>query len=307
VAPIPFFLVTGFLGSGKTTFLKTIINNNTSQRKIAIIQNEYAPANIDGEDLKQLGKPFDILEINNGSVFCVCLLGDFITALKAFIETENPDLVILESSGLSDPIAISEILQSEQIKNLVYLVSTWCIIDSLNFNKVRSFMTRVEHQIIIADFLVLNKIDLVCQEELHKIKKNVQSINAMATLLESAFCDIDADIFFQGIRFTRIQAVKGKSIEDGCGRPLMKAGVFRTSRKISLPDLRSIIQRYSNQTQRIKGYVLLENNAMASVQTVFNNSDIKLIEDKTSNTALILMGEGFNLSEFSKDFRKLTR
>ena len=118
VTPIPFFLVTGFLGSGKTTFLKTIINNNINERKIAIIQNEFAPANIDGEDLKQLGKPFDILEINNGSVFCVCLLGEFITALKAFIETENPDLVILESSGLSDPIAISEILQSEKIKTL---------------------------------------------------------------------------------------------------------------------------------------------------------------------------------------------
>ncbi|MCK5370457.1 MAG: GTP-binding protein, partial [Cyclobacteriaceae bacterium] len=55
---IPFFLVTGFLGSGKTTFLKRILKKYATEKKIAIIQNEFAPANIDGAELKREGKKF---------------------------------------------------------------------------------------------------------------------------------------------------------------------------------------------------------------------------------------------------------
>ena len=94
---IPFFLVTGFLGSGKTTFLKRILDNFALSKKIAIIQNEFAPANVDGKELKNLGKPFQILEINNGSVFCVCLLNDFVQSLEAFLEETKPEAIFLEN------------------------------------------------------------------------------------------------------------------------------------------------------------------------------------------------------------------
>ena len=306
MSAIPFFLVTGFLGSGKTTFLKNIVNNNAEGKKIAIIQNEFAPANIDGADLKHLDKPFQILEINNGSVFCVCLLSDFISSLKAFIETENPDLVILESSGLSDPIAIAEILQSKQIKELVYLASCWCIIDVQNFHRIKSLLVRVKHQITIADYLIFNKIDLVKSPKLEKVKKDVRSINSKAYFMECSYCHIDPDIFYRAAGTIRIPGGKGGSVEQGCSRPPLNTGVFKTSRKIRLDNLKDIIHRYTDKTFRIKGYVLLENNEFASVQTVYNEAHINLIDDKTGNTALILMGEAFNLSEFSRDFRKLT-
>jgi len=306
VAPVPFFLVTGFLGSGKTTFLKKVINNNSSGQKIAVIQNEFAPANVDGADLKNLAKPFKILEINNGSVFCICLLSDFISSLKVFIEHENPDLVILESSGLADPIAISEILLSERIKHLVYLASCWCIIDVLNYNKIQSLLIRLKHQITIADFLVLNKIDLVDSEQLHLVKENVRSINHLAVILESSYCNIDLDKFYQGIRNKGFYIDKGRFVDESCGRPVINTGVFKTSRKITLENLKYIINKYIDRTIRIKGYVLLDNTSMAIVQTVFSEVDITLMDNKTGNTALILMGEGFNLSEFSRDYRKLT-
>jgi len=306
VSPVPFFLVTGFLGSGKTTFLKKIINNNTSGKKIAIIQNEFAPANVDGADLKYLAKPFKILEINNGSVFCICLLSDFISSLKAFIEKENPDLVILESSGLADPIAVSEILLSEKIKHMVYLASCWCIVDALNFNKIQSLLVRLKHQITIADFLVLNKIDLVNSEQLQEVKESIRSLNHLAVILESSYCNIDLNKFYQGIRKKDLDIDKAGSVDESCGRPVINAGVFKTSRKITLENLKYIINKYVDRTIRIKGYVLLVNTSMVTVQTVFSEVDITLMDNKTGNTALILMGEEFNLSEFSRDFRKLT-
>jgi G3E family GTPase len=306
MAAIPFYLVTGFLGSGKTTFLKQIIDQNGRDKKIAIIQNEFAPANIDGTNLKDSGKPFEILEINNGSVFCVCLLSDFISSLKEFIEKEDPDIIILESSGLSDPIAISEILQSPQLKELVHLSACWCIIDVLNYDKIQTMLTRVEHQITIADFIILNKIDQASKGLLKAIKDKIHSINSLAVFLETTYCNIDIDLFYSGMKENSTTITKEKSVEESCGRPLINARVFKTSRKISLNNLKKIINLYKYQTQRIKGFVLLDDFSIASVQSVFDTVDIKVLKDKTSNTALILMGEGFNLSSFSRDFRQLT-
>jgi len=305
MAAVPFYLVTGFLGSGKTTFLKHLIEHNDNRYKIGVIQNEFAPANIDGIELRNLKKPFEILEINNGSVFCVCLLGDFISSLKSFIDQENPDLVILESSGLSDPIAISEILQSDQLKDLVYLSSCWCIIDVGNYHKMEPVLTRIKHQISISDFLVLNKIDLVDSQQLESVKDSVLKINSLVQILETEYCKIAADLFFRNEGIVQNLKQKESRIFAGSSRPTMKARVFKTSRKISIDNLQILINQYIDQTIRIKGFVLLNNNNIVSVQTVFDRIDIKPVKDKTSNTALILMGEDFNLSEFNKDFRKL--
>ena len=83
---IPMQLVTGFLGSGKTTFLKNYLDEFSGSRKIGIIQNEFSEVNIDTLEIQQNKPGFEILEVNNGSVFCVCLLGSFVDSLAAFID-----------------------------------------------------------------------------------------------------------------------------------------------------------------------------------------------------------------------------
>ena len=98
------FLITGFLGSGKTTFLTQAIRFYNGKKKIGVIQNEFAPANLDGKELiRTVDQKFDLLEINNGSAFCVCLLSDFLSSLEQFITQYQPDILFIEASGLSDP------------------------------------------------------------------------------------------------------------------------------------------------------------------------------------------------------------
>ena len=119
------YIVTGFLGSGKTTFIKQVIDSNDNKKKIAVIQNEFAPANFDGKELKRLThKDFDLLEINNGSVFCVCLLSGFLHALKKLVIQYKPEIILLEASGLSDTIAIGQIFNSPELQYLLYLAGT---------------------------------------------------------------------------------------------------------------------------------------------------------------------------------------
>ena len=167
-------------------------------------------------------------------------------------------------------------------------------------------LTRIKHQVAIADIILLNKTDLVDLSQIKLVKRSVQEINPLSEVIESEFCKLDHDRLFKDYGLEASQKNKEISGFKSSGPPTINARVFKTGRKISVDNLNMIINRYIDQTIRIKGFVLMDNHSIVSVQTVFDKIDIRKIEDKTGNTALILMGEDFNLSEFSRDFRQLT-
>ena len=175
---IPFYVITGFLGSGKTTFLKNLIREIQRDKKIGIILNEFAPTNVESEEIKQETNEYEILEINNGSVFCLCLLHDFVESLDKFIQDHNPDLLILEASGLSDPIAIAQLFNTGSLNDKVYLAQVWSIVDALNFFRSKKFLGRIAHQIRVADQVIINKTDLIPADTLKDIHQEIIKLNS---------------------------------------------------------------------------------------------------------------------------------
>jgi predicted transposase YbfD/YdcC len=113
---IKLYLVTGFLGAGKTTFLKNFVTLFDNDR-IALIINEFGKEGIDGKLLSPLN--VDISEINNGSIFCACGLEQFEQTLKEIIKNE-PEAIIIEASGLSDPTSIRNILSNKEYDHIQY-------------------------------------------------------------------------------------------------------------------------------------------------------------------------------------------
>ncbi len=305
---IPFFLVTGFLGSGKTTFLKSL-TKKVKNKKIAIVQNEFAPANIDGIELKNEDGNFEILEINNGSVFCVCLLSDFIGALKSFLDEQQPDMVFLEASGLSDPIAIAQILESDELKNRIYLSRIWTIIDSSRFLQQTGLIQRVEHQVRIADDLIVNKIDLSDKSEIDQIKNKLKKLNPFAEITESQHCHIP-ELSIDTFVGHEPNAIKNKQEHakfERSLRPHIKVGVLKTNKSISKERLEEFIEYYSRKTVRIKGFAKLANNQVVSIQSTYNHFKLSEIDYFDGPTEIIAMGEEFNLSEFSREYRALSK
>jgi len=307
MSKIPFFLVTGFLGSGKTTFLKRMLEKHETEKKIAIIQNEFAPANIDGAMLKRDGKQFEILEINNGSVFCVCLLSNFISSLTEFIKEHKPDVIFLEASGLSDPIAIAQLLDFENLKKEVYLAKVWTVIDAASFLRQHKLITRLQHQVRIADVLMINKTDLASANELKEIEQIVAELNPFARVIRSNYCDLpDQELSIENRSETIAEQAKGQNSQfKSCGRPDIGVGVFRSSRSIAKNKLEQLIDIYSKKTIRIKGFAKLENGEGLAVQTSYENKAFEKVGNYNGSTELIAMGEGFNLSEFSRNYREL--
>ena len=295
---IPFHIISGFLGSGKTTFLKRIIKQYSSEKKIGIIQNEFAPSNIDGAELKKSEEEFNLLEINNGSVFCVCLLGDFIRSLDKFINEYQPDVVIIEASGLSDTTSITEVVSASALADKIYLASNWCIVDANNFTKIGSMKKRVSHQLRMADVCIINKIDLV-EEGIETIEAEIRKINPFTDVRRSTFCNIDFELGNAAVNkffFGNVNAMP---------RPDVRSMVIKSARQVSLPALEEFLAQWAPMAYRIKGFVKLDENKTAAVQCTFDNVDLTLMEDDSHPTELVALTDRFTLRDWNKAFKTL--
>ncbi len=299
MSKIPFHIISGFLGSGKTTFLKRIIDKYADEYKIGIIQNEFAPANIDGTELKKSGKDFNLLEINNGSVFCVCLLGDFVRSLEKFIDQIQPEILIIEASGLSDTTSVAEVISSGSLSEKIYLASNWCIVDAQNFGKVGLMKQRVFHQIRMADFVVINKTDLF-ETGIETISFEIKKINPFAQILEASFCNINFDLGNNAVN--KFYFGEMKSLP----RPSINSMVIKSGKKLSRSSIELFLSVWTSKAYRIKGFVNLKEGKTAAVQCTFNSVEIIEIENAFHPTEIIALSDQFNLKEWYKAFNEIT-
>ena len=302
----PFILVTGFLGSGKTTFIKQLIREFSDGRRIGIIQNEYASANIDSEELRSTGQKFEILEINNGSVFCICLLANFIDSLVSFIEKYEPELIILEASGLSDPIGIAELLQHDKLNDKIYLAYIWCIIDAFNYARTGRMVDRLKRQIMVSDTLIINKTDLV-KENVHAIRKDIALINPEASIEEASYCKIDVDLS-AGLILDEIIAFRQAEQHTNIipsGRAKISTVVLKTSRPISKEGLQIFLSEVEKKMVRMKGFVMLNDGIRVKIQSGYGNTSVEGISWYKGPTELIGLGYDITPAGFGRRFHKI--
>lgn len=292
---IPFHIVSGFLGSGKTTFLKRIIDSWSDKYKLGIIQNEFAPSNIDGVELKNSGKEFHLLEVNKGSVFCVCLLGDFTRSLEKFIDENQPDILIIEASGLSDTTSVAEVVSSGKLSEKIYLASNWCIVDALNFQKAGLMRQRLEHQIRMADKILINKTDLV--ESTDDIANEIQKMNPFAEISTTTFCNAD---------FNPGDAPESKfyfARDEPLARPEINSMVIKSGRKLSKDALLRFLNEWAPKAYRIKGYVNLKENTTLAVQCVFSNVELTEVTNNFHPTELVALSDQFTLKQWNQSYK----
>jgi G3E family GTPase len=295
---IPLQLVTGFLGSGKTTFLKNYLDEFSVQRKIGIIQNEFSEVNVDSFELQQKNADFQILEINNGSVFCVCLLGSFMGSLAAFIDKYQPDELILEASGMSDPMSVGQIFQSPLLKNKVYLGHVWCLADAQNFEKMSSLQTRINHQIRIADTIVVNKSDLA-EDKIDAVIQQIKYLNPFATILATSFARIDFDGKKSAMKFFP----SGEKAENG--RPDIESLVFKSNRPISPEKLDEFLKLIHPECIRSKGYINLTSGVKVFLQGSFGGFSLQEVDPFFAPTAFVVIGSFSKEQAYQKLFETI--
>ena len=304
VKKIPLILVTGFLGSGKTSLLKKILEEIGHSRKIAVVQNEFSPGTVDSAELKSSGIPFSLLEINNGSVFCACLLDSFIERMAEFIHTYQPEAIFLEATGLADPVSMAQVMQATEVENQIFLGGIWTVVDCANFNRSHKYIQRVRHQIQIADIVLLNKSDLSYPGQEMREQILTWNPHARQYISRNGLFDSLRETLFDGLDNpdSKTLHMNGSGIEESMPRPDIGSCVIRTHKVFTEEAVRKFHVKNKDLIMRMKGYTRGKSGQYYLVQSVFDRIDIQPADNWSGPTEIIIMGPGIRPGPISKEF-----
>jgi G3E family GTPase len=186
---IPVTVITGFLGSGKTTLVNHILQGQTEQ-KVAVIVNEFGEIGIDGQLMVTEGEE-QLVEFNNGCLCCT-VRGDLIETLERLIQRAELDAVLIETTGLADPAPVaSTFIVSEEIKSRFKLDAFVTVVDAHHLEPNLQDSHEAQEQVAFADIVLINKTDLVSVEQLTHVEQQIRTFNPIARIYKTEFGVID--------------------------------------------------------------------------------------------------------------------
>ena len=190
---LPICLVTGFLGTGKTTFLKNVVVQNRD-RKIVYLINEFSAHDVDGAVVSAENP--NVVSIPGGSIFCKCLVTEFIGQLKKVAE-HWPDAVgvVIEASGMANPKVMEQMLAETGLSNQYRLATVVSVIDPNSFLKLRHTLPNIIAQIEASDVVLINKTDRNAPEKITGTDTLVREINPAAERIQTVRCETEIDLF----------------------------------------------------------------------------------------------------------------
>jgi G3E family GTPase len=189
---IPVTVITGFLGSGKTTLVNHILQEQHG-RKIAVIVNEFGEIGIDGQ-LTIADDQEQIVEFNNGCLCCT-VRGDLVRTLEDLTQRADLDAVLIETTGLADPAPVaSTFIVAEEIKSKFSLDAFVTVVDARNLQQNLKDSHEAQEQVAFADIILINKVDLVSPKEIARVKQQIWELNPIAKIYETEHSSIDPSL-----------------------------------------------------------------------------------------------------------------
>lgn len=287
-------IVTGFLGSGKTSFLQNVLEfENQNSNFVGIIQNEIGKT---GLDAKLLDYDYNMVEVDEGCV-CCSLAGQLRAAVTTLMEKRVPDTIILETTGVANPFnLLSEI---DELDDLIEFDSIITIVDAKSYYKLLKSYAVFKDQIRAADVILLNKIDQVSKKELQRIESELHTYNRCASVIKTIKCGINPLVVTNSAHlsnstnhisseFNEETTTFRTHLEDNLSS--IKKNV---DKKLNREEFEKSLQNIPKNVLRVKGIVEFEDsNSQYVVQYVNGFFEINEIEEnKKRENFLIYIGE----------------
>ena len=260
-------VISGFLGAGKTTMIKKLLDEDVLGEGIAIIENEFGDINIDEDRLKKSG--IEIRSISSGCICCT-LSGDFHMALEKLIREYNPKRIIIEPTGvgrLSDIISIVNMIKrSENVE----LNMTMTIVDTVEFEDyIEVFGDFFTDQIQHANIIALSKSQLVDKVSVNKVIDSIRKINPKANIIATPWDELEAKYIID-IPKLNDDYSHHHDHEENSGSESFEFCSFETMKTYSKKNLELILSSLNNP---IYGKVLRAKGALLNTDRKWVNFD----------------------------------
>ncbi len=251
---IPVHLICGFLGAGKTTLMRHVLAMQPSDERLVIVINEYGELGIDGRLLE--GFDSDVRELTTGCICCT-LQSDLVYALFDVYEQFLPDRIIIEASGVAEVEGLQKAVSRVGLTTPLRLGSITTVVDAEMFRQRDMLGKAFLNPIRKADLILLNKVDLIGEDEVAFHCRALNEINSEARLVPVLHCAVDRELFLAPGR-----AVFPIEDSDGHHQHLEEEGFVAFSFESPAPLDKVALRRWLDglpwEVFRVKGFVCLE-------------------------------------------------
>ena len=324
--PIPVTIISGFLGAGKTSLLNHILNADHGLR-VAVLVNDFGEVNIDAGLISGVSGESTI-NLSNGCI-CCSIRGDLLEAVVELIQRPDPpEYIVLETSGVSDPLAVSLTFLARELRSSVRVDSMLTVVDSEQIYQVdRKHRELALDQIAMADIVVLNKVDLVNDEKREELADFVKNLVPRARILETAHGKVPLELVL-GVGRYDLHRFSGKSGLDVHVHPggeahggedehrhehdhtlVFDTWSYTTDKPLSHRAVRRAVKTLPPAIYRAKGVVFLDEtpDRKGIVQVVGQRARLIIgapWDDEKPGTQLVFIGEhgGIDATELQSRF-----
>jgi len=295
----PLYVVSGFLGSGKTTFIRNFIEFQSQKYLFtAVIQNELGEIGLDGAMLSGESK---VLEMDEGCVCCT-LSGNLRKGIKSILEDFSPDCIILETTGAANPANLID--EIGELNDLVRFDSVTSVVDCDNIAESVKRYPIASEQIKSADVIVLNKLDIAGEVKKTDAEKIIKDINKRALLVDAVNGVVNPSLIYNSEERITKFTVKGHHHHDHLNEGIESVSI-RFTESFDRDRFREMVSSLDEKVFRVKGIVDFSDSDRAEVfQYVCGRYDLTP-SDIPADTGkyLVFIGkelEGSNLGGFSE-------
>ena len=293
-------LVAGFLGAGKTTLIKHLLTSPLKgSGKLAILVNEVGKIGLDGALLSGLN--VDLVELTSGCI-CCSIKTDFFKAVQEIYQRCKPGFLVVEPTGVAQPGEILDVLSQPPLKEFCRVQSIVTIVDA-GFFKAREMLgSFYDRQILGADMILLNKIDLVDEEVAVGVKSRLEEMNPRARIFLTRNCAVEPALLFEGLPSARERTRKAAFGDENLEHQGFQSFTFEDHGSMDRTKLIRFLESLPASLFRCKGWARFPDS---SVIVNYSGGNYRLEPTQDSHpTALVLVGRKCPQEEILEALKK---
>lgn len=201
---MPVTIITGFLGSGKTTLINHILSN-IEDLKVAVLVNEFGDINIDSQLLVSIDE--NMVELSNGCICCTINDG-LVDAVYRILEQDRVDYLVIETTGVADPLPIALTFLGTELSDFTRLDSIIAVVDAETFTEEHFESQAAFNQVAYADITILNKVDLVPRSKVAELEQYIKTVKRGARILHSEYGQVPLPLILD-VDLTKLDNYQG--------------------------------------------------------------------------------------------------